>query len=157
MRRVSLVMSLLFEAAGVFMTYGGYALKLKGLYGPGPGFTAFWIGLPLTVLSLAWFVQLCRRSNSEPEAFESEQGGLRRVAAVVLALAAFGILLIPLGFDLSMLALLLFLLFAFNREHRVLKIVIALAGSFGVHFAFEHLLRVPLPYSSIEFFRALGL
>ena len=156
MRRVSLVMSLLFVAAGVFMTYGGYTLKLRGLYGPGPGFTAFWIGLPLTVLSLAWFVQLCRRGDSEPEAFESERGGLRRVATVVLALAAFGILLVPLGFDLSMLALLLFLLFVFNREHRVLKVVIALTGSFGVHYVFEHFLRVPLPYSAIDLLSALG-
>ena len=157
MRRVSLVMSLLFVAAGAFMTYGGYTLKLKGLYGPGPGFTAFWIGLPLTALSLAWFVQLCRRRNPEPGAFESEPGGLRRVATVVLALVAFGILLIPLGFDFTMLALLLFLLFAFNREHPVLKVVIALAGSFGVHYAFEHFLRVPLPYSAIDFLRTLGL
>jgi len=141
----------------VFMTYGGYALRLKGQYGPGPGFTAFWIGLPLTVLSLVWFAQLCLRWKAEREPFESEQGGLRRVAAVVLALVAFGILLVPLGFNLAMLALLLFLFFASNREHRMLKIVIALAGSFGVHYTFEHYLRVPLPYSSIDFLQALGL
>jgi len=157
MRRASLVMAVLFVAAGVFMTYGGYVLKLKGQYGPGPGFTAFWIGLPLTALSAIWLVQLLRRWKAEdPASFESERGGLRRIATVLLALVAFGALLVPLGFDLAMLSLLLFLFFAFDREHPVVKIVIALAGSFGVHYAFEHFLRVPLPNASIEFLRALG-
>jgi hypothetical protein len=158
MRRASLVMALLFVAAGLFMTYGGYALKLKGQYGPGPGFTAFWIGLPLTVLSAIWLVQLCRQWRAEnPEPFESERGGLRRIAAVLLALVAFGALLVPLGFDLTMLALLLFLFFAFSREHPIIKIVIAIAGSFGIHYSFEHFLRVPLPSASIDFLQALGL
>jgi putative tricarboxylic transport membrane protein len=157
MRRVSVVMSLLFLAAGLFMVYGGYALKLKGQYGPGPGFTAFWIGVPLAILSGVWFVQLCLRRKKERGPFMSEEGGLWRIAAVVLAIAAFGVLLETLGFDLSMLGLLLFLFFVFNREHAAIKIVIACAGSFGVHYTFEHFLRVPLPYSSIEFLRALGL
>lgn len=158
MRRVSLVMSLLLVAAGLFMTVGGYSLKLKGQFGPGPGFTAFWIGLPLTVLSIIWFGQLCLQPRADQhEPFESERGGLRRVAAVILALIAFGALLIPLGFNLTMLGLLLFLFFAFDREHPIVKIVIAFAGSFGVHYAFEHFLRVPLPYSSIDFLQALGL
>ncbi len=157
MRRASLVMAVLFVAAGLFMTYGGYALKLKGQYGPGPGFTAFWVGLPLTVLSAIWVVQLCLKGRAEdPERFESERGGLRRIAAVLLALVAFGALLVPLGFDLSMLALLLFLFFAFDRGHPLIKLVIALAGSFGVHFVFERFLRVPLPNASIDFLRGLG-
>ena len=158
MRRASLVMAMLFVAAGLFMTYGGYALKLTGQYGPGPGFTAFWIGLPLTVLSAIWLVQLLRQWKTEdPATFESERGGLRRIATVLLALVAFGALLVPLGFDLTMLSLLLFLFFAFDRKHPSVKIVIALAGSFGVHYAFEHFLRVPLPNASIGFLRALGL
>ena len=158
MRRVALVMALLFVAAGLFMTYGGYSLKLKGQYGPGPGFTAFWIGLPLTVLSAIWLVQLCLQWRArDPASFESERGGLRRVAAVLLALVAFGALLVPFGFDLAMLALLLFLFFAFTRDHPILKIAIAFAGSFGVHYSFEHFLRVPLPHASIGFLRGLGL
>jgi putative tricarboxylic transport membrane protein len=157
MRRASLVMAVLFVAAGLFMIYGGYALKLKGQYGPGPGFTAFWIGIPLTALSLIWLVQLGRQWRAEdPESFESERGGLRRIAAVLLALVAFGALLVPVGFDLAMLVLLLFLFFAFDRRHAIVKIVIALAGSFGVHYGFERFLRVPLPNASIDFLRALG-
>lgn len=157
MRRASLVLAVLFVAAGLFMIYGGYTLKLKGQYGPGPGFTAFWIGLPLTVLSAIWLVRLCRHYRAEnPESFEFARGGLRRIGAVLLALVAFGALLLPLGFNLAMFGLLLFLFFAFDRGHAMVKIVTALAGSFGVHYAFERFLRVPLPYASIDFLRELG-
>jgi hypothetical protein len=75
---------------------------------------------------------------------------------VLVALVAFGALLLPLGFDLAMLALLLFLFFAFDRGHAIVKIVIALVGSFGVHYGFERFLRVPLPNASLDFLRALG-
>ena len=39
----------------------------------------------------------------------------------------------------------------------MLKIVLAIAGSFGTHYVFEQLLRVPLPSSSIGILQALGL
>lgn len=157
MRRASLAIALLFVLAGVFMIYGGYALKLKGQYGPGPGFTAFWIGVPLTLLSVAWLVQLCRQWKAgDPASFESERGGLRRIATVLVALVAFAALLVPVGFTLTMLALLLFLFFAFDRDHAIVKIVVALVGSFGVHYGFERFLRVPLPKASLEFLRAWG-
>lgn len=142
-------------AVGLLLIYGGYALKLKGQYGPGPGFTAFWIGLPLAILSAAWLVQLLQLQQDG--SFITEQGGLRRVVTVVLALVVFAVLLVPLGFDIAMLALLLFLFFAFNRDHPVAKVLAAFGGSFGVHYAFEHYLRVPLPYSSIDFLQSLGL
>jgi hypothetical protein len=45
----------------------------------------------------------------------------------------------------------------FGRDHVVLKVAIAVAGSFGVHWVFERLLRVPLPYASLETLRRFGL
>jgi hypothetical protein len=155
MRRISVVTGLLLMAVGLLLAYGGNTLKLKGQYGPGPGFTAFWIGVPLAVLSAVWLVQLLKLQPGA--AFISEQGGLRRVVTVILSLVAFAVLLVPLGFDVAMLALLLFLFFAFNREHWVAKVLAAVGGSFGVHYAFEHYLRVPLPYSSIDVLQSLGL
>ena len=36
-------------------------------------------------------------------------------------------------------------LFAYDRQHALAKIVVAVAGSVGTHYVFEHFLRVPLP------------
>jgi len=98
-----------------------------------------------------------RPAEGLPSDIVPERGGLLRVVSVVFALVVFAVLLEPIGFNLAMLGLLLFLLLAFGREYLILKIAISIAGSFGVHYIFERILRVPLPYSSIGFLRSLGL
>jgi hypothetical protein len=79
------------------------------------------------------------------------------ILAALGALVAFMALLRPIGFDLAMLALLLALFFLVDRTHPVAKLAIAVAASFGVHWAFETLLSVPLPNAGIAFLRQFGL
>ncbi|MGH6944414.1 MAG: tripartite tricarboxylate transporter TctB family protein [Geminicoccaceae bacterium] len=147
----------MFAGAGVFVAYQGYALGIEGLYGPGPGFVAFWAGLPLAILCIVWFARISLRSDQGVRArFVAQRADMVRVASVLAALVAFMILLKPLGFNLAMLALLLFLFIAYSRDHLVLKIAIAFVASFGVHYAFERFLRVPLPYASVGFLSSLG-
>jgi putative tricarboxylic transport membrane protein len=79
-----------------------------------------------------------------------------RVASIILTLVTFAVLLTPLGFKLVMLALLLGLFFAYDREHVLAKIGMAVAASVGTHYVFSHYLRVPLPDASLPALRALG-
>jgi putative tricarboxylic transport membrane protein len=156
-KRVRQLSSLVLAGTGVFLVFAGIRLRLGGQYGPGPGFLAFWVGLPLAILSVVWFGQVSLEpAAASPAAAASGPGGLGRVAAIILALVTFAVLLTPLGFKLVMLALLLFLFFAFDREHVLAKLVVAVAGSKGTHYVFEHVLRVPLPYASLPVLRALG-
>jgi hypothetical protein len=147
--------ALLLAGTGVFLVFAGIRLRLEGQYGPGPGFLAFWVGLPLALLSVVWLGQVSL-APATPAPAGSESGGLGRVAAIILALIAFAVLLTPLGFTLVMLALLLGLFFAYDREHVLAKIVVAIAGSVGTHYVFEHYLRVPLPDASLPALRSLG-
>jgi putative tricarboxylic transport membrane protein len=155
-QRASQFASLLFGAIGLFMIAAGYRLGLTGEFGPGVGFFGFVIGILLMILSAVWFLQL-RRETPAREPLVIERGGLLRAGSVALSLVVFAIAVEPVGFRLTMLALLLFLLIAFNRSHLNLKIVLAVAGSFGTYYVFVRLLRVPLPSASIDFLRNLGL
>jgi hypothetical protein len=147
--------ALVLTATGVFLAVAGLRLGLEGQYGPGPGFLAFWVGVALAVLSPVWLIQVSlARPASDPTA--SAPGGLARVAAIILALVAFAVLLTPLGFKLVMLGLLLGLFFAYDRQHAVAKLVVAVAGSVGTHYVFERFLRVPLPDASVPVLRSLG-
>jgi len=144
-------------AIGVFLAWHGYRLKIEGLYGPGPGFFPFCIGLGIAVLSLIWLAQATWRPvPAMPADFLPERPQLFGLVVIVAAMAAFGMLLRPLGFNLAMLGLLLFLFFVIDRKHAVAKLAIAFIGSFGVHYVFEELLRVPLPYASLPLLRSLG-
>ena len=146
--------ALLLAGTGVFLVVAGIRLRLEGQYGPGPGFLAFWVGVPLALLSMVWLGQVSLAPPPAPT--ESEPGGLGRVASIILALIAFAVLLTPFGFKLVMLALLLGLFFAYDREHALAKIVVAVAGSVGTHYVFERYLRVPLPDASLPALRSLG-
>ena len=158
MKRIYQVTGLIFFGIGLLLVFQGRALKIQGDFGPAPGFFPFWIGLLLSVMSLVWFAQVSLApAPALPADFIPERPQLRAVVAVVLALICFMLLLRPLGFNLSMLGLLLFLFFAAGRDHPVAKVVIAVAGSFGLHYVFEQILKVPLPFASYEFLRQLGL
>ena len=154
MKRVRQLSALILGGVGTFLAFAGVQLRLEGQYGPGPGFLAFWVGLPLATLSAVWLGQVSLAPPAPSPA--AAPGGLTRVAGTLLALIAFGVLLTPLGFTLVMLALLLGLFFAYDRQHVVAKIVVAVAGSVGTHYVFERFLRVPLPYASVPALRALG-
>ncbi len=158
MRRIYQVSSLLALALGGYLIYQGFVLGLAGQYfGPGPGFFAFWVGVALAMVSIIWGCVVSWQPVAPmPADFIPNRRGMLRVSLVVIALVAFNLLLEPVGYNLAMLGLLLFLLFAFGREYPVTKIIISVAGSFGVHYVFEKLLLVPLPYSPVVFLRSLG-
>ncbi len=157
MKRVRQLASLVLAGTGVLLVLAGIRLRLEGQYGPGPGFLPFWVGVPLTILSVVWLGQTSlARADAAPLVAGSGPSGGTRVASILAALVAFAFLLTPLGFTLSMLGLLLFLFFAFDRTHVVAKLVVAFAGSAGTQYAFERLLRVPLPSASLPTLRSLG-
>jgi uncharacterized membrane protein len=155
------VTTLLFAALGIFLIVEGWKLGIKGMYSPGAGMFAAIVGLGLAVSCGIWFAQLTfgrgDRSGQELAEIDVDKAGLKRVALVILCLLLFPLLLEPLGFNLIMLILLLALLIGFGRDHLLLKVVIAFVFSFGTHYVFESLLRVPLPYASLAFLQSLGL
>jgi hypothetical protein len=147
--------ALIITAMGVFLALAGMRLRLEGQYGPGPGFLAFWVGFALAVLGPVWLIQVSLAPATAAPA-PSAPGGPVRVASILLALVAFAVLLAPLGFTLVMLGLLLGLFFAYDREHALAKVVVALVGSAGTHYVFERFLRVPLPDATLPALRSLG-
>lgn len=157
MKRIYQATSLLSAGIGVFFILQGLQLQLEGQVGPGPGFFPFCIGIGLVVLSAVWLAQVSLRpAEALAPDFLPPRRELIMLGTIVLALIAFMLLLRPLGFNLAMLALLLFLFFVIDREHKVAKLVTAVIGSFGVHHVFEQWLRVPLPFASLPMLRQLG-
>jgi len=156
-KRVHQITGLIFLGIGAFLVHQGYRLRLEGQLGPGPGFFPFWIGVALSALSVVWVAQSTLRPApvAAPDLVPARADALR-LLTVIAALVAFMLLLRPIGFDLAMLSLLLFLFFVMDRRHAVAKVVIAGLGSFGVHAVFEQILRVPLPYASLPLLTRLG-
>lgn len=141
-----------------FMVESRTGLNYYTEYGPGPGFLPFWGGLLLAGLSLAWLFHVSfRPAEAPPEGFVPPRDGRMRIASVIGALLGFALLMGLIGFQLAMLAFLWFLLLRVGAQKRLTSLVLALAGSAAFTYLFRSRLDVPLPLSSLEFLRNLGL
>ena len=129
-----------------FFVFESLRLSLTDALGPGPGFFPFWLGVLGAILALALIAQL-RRARSDPEAVELafDRAGTRNVVLVLGGLAAAAGALELVGFRLTMLALLAYLLFVLGARRWLAIALFAAAGSFGVYYVFYDLLKVPLP------------
>jgi putative tricarboxylic transport membrane protein len=158
MTRVHQAASLLIIAFSAWVGYEAYHLTYYTRLGPGPGFFPFWLALLMGALAAIWFVQLWLRPlPGRAIDFIPSRAGVLRIAALVLAVAAFGLLLDKVGFSVLMFVFLLFLLVALGRQNVVVTLAVSILGSFGIHYVFSRYLNVHLPASAFDFLRTLGL
>ena len=138
-------------AAALFALFGWFVfeslrLSLTDALGPGPGFFPFWLGALGAVLSVVLVVQLrLRASEFGTDDITFERAGTRNVLLVLAGLVAAVAMLELVGFRIAMLALLAYVLAVLGVRRWVALALFALAGSFGVHYVFYQLHKVPLP------------
>ena len=158
MRRVHQVISLISLALAVYVVWESIRLVYLLPLGPGPGFFPFWLAALMAVLSVVWFIRVTIGPSEPAEIpfLPNRTNGLR-VLAVIAApalLPAFGE---HLGFRLTMLGCLLFLLGVLGRQKLLVTVAVSLVGSFGVYYVFHDLLDVYLPTARVVFLQELGL
>jgi putative tricarboxylic transport membrane protein len=136
---VLLVVSVLAGQEAVQLTYWT-------ALGPGPGFFPFWLAVLLGMLSLLLSVRsLPALRRGRWDGALPDRSVMAKMAIVIGALGAVVVLLEPLGFRLSMLAMYLAVLYGLGRRDFLLSPLIALLGSFGAFHVFSQWLAVPLP------------
>jgi putative tricarboxylic transport membrane protein len=127
-------------AAGAAAAAETRGLPFGTLGRPGPGYTPLVYGSILLVLGAV--IGLGRGGV----ALGALRWGEIKHAAMILAAVAFAAAAIDrLGYRLTMLALAAFLIGAVERRPALPTALVALGLSFGTHFVFWTLLRVPLP------------
>jgi len=158
MKHVYQTAALIFMGLGIYVLREGLNLRYYTTIGPGAGFLPFWVGAFLAVLSLIWLVQVSyQRVSGGADRLLPDRAGARRILSILSALVVCAALMNLLGFSLTMFGFLFFLLSALGRRSLIVTIVIAIAGGFGVCYAFEHWLGVLLPKSSLAFLSGFGL
>jgi putative tricarboxylic transport membrane protein len=117
--------------------------------GPGPGFFPFWLSLIGLALTLVILVETVRsRETSDPNIWPDRHAAIQG-GAVLVALVIGAALFEPLGFRLTMLAFITFLLWMLGARSPAGIAIVALAGSFGVFHVFLYWLKVPLPVGAL--------
>jgi len=146
MRRPYQITGIVLLLLAGFVAVESLRLRYYTSLGPGPGFFPFWLAVILGGLAVVMLLQAgLGRPDPMPADFSASRGGYLRMGAVVAAMVATTLVLEPLGFCLTMLAVYLFLLLTLGRQRALVVALVALGGSFGVYHLFVRWLHVPLP------------
>ncbi len=121
-----------------------------GENGPGPAFLPFWLGLVMAVLAATLLVGALRSRDPGP-AWLPSGDGLRRLALVVGATAAFVALLNVVGMTIGTVLFLVVLMRFLDRQPWPLTIAVALAVAGLNYLVFTRWLHVPLPAGPFGF------
>lgn len=157
MRRCYQMASGSFLLLGIFVVFEGHRLKYYTDIGPGPGFYPVWVGGLIALLAVIWLGEVSfRPAEPMPDDFIPSRDRALHVLATIAALVVYTAVVRLFGFRLTTLAFLVFLLRGLGRVRIVWTAIIALAGSWGVYYAYKQL-EVFLPVASIDLLGNLGL
>ncbi|QIZ38606.1 tripartite tricarboxylate transporter TctB family protein [Saccharopolyspora sp. ASAGF58] len=158
MRRQYLAFGLAIFAVAIVVCVESISLVIWTPIGPGPGFFTVILGAVLGLLALAVMWDQRRQGETDgaqprqsEEASEADPAPRRRfrrparVWLVVGALVVIPFVLEPLGFRLTILALVLYVLLFVERRRVVSSVLIAAGASALSFYVFADLLAVPLP------------
>jgi putative tricarboxylic transport membrane protein len=114
---------------------------------PGPGFAPFWVGVLLGLFSLYLIVDSYMRKSGEKDdkPVLPERSSLQRVGLITLILIGYTIVLMPVGFLLSTLALVFVLLYFLEKYSIVKSLLYSTLFGAGAFLLFQYWLEVELP------------
>jgi putative tricarboxylic transport membrane protein len=146
MKHTYQITGVVFLLLAAFIAWESLQLNFYTYAGPGPGFFPFWLSMTLGLLAVLMILQATfRESEPVPEGFLASRAGYLRVGTIVLALIVTTALMDIVGFPMTMLVTILFLLFALGRPSLIVTLLVSVAGSFGCFYLFDRWLKVPLP------------
>jgi putative tricarboxylic transport membrane protein len=147
-RRYDLASTLFLVVLAAFVTVNGFRFGFGEWREPGPGFLAVVSGVVLGALAAVWFgmtVAEPRRPAEAVRRFMADTGSLRKVGLTAAALIAFAVSLEPLGFPLTTLAFMLFLLRVIEPQRWGLALTVSVVTVVLCVVVFQVWLQVQFP------------
>jgi hypothetical protein len=142
----------LLTLVGLWFAKSSLSLGLSSDVGPGPGLVPFAVSAFFTLLTAGWLVRGLVLRGVPAAAVEAvADRSYRRVAGVVVVMAAYLLALPVLGFVVASFLFETLTIRFLGKRGWLLSIGLALVGSIGLQYVFWHLLQVPLPTARIVF------
>lgn len=155
MRRYDLVSTLFLIVLAAYVTGSGFRLGFGEWREPGPGFLAVVSGLVLGVLGAVWLGMTFAKPQGPrgvARRFIADTGGLRKVGLTAAALIAFALLLEPLGFPLTTLVFMMFLLRVIEPQGWGLALMLSVVTVALCVVVFQVWLQVQFPEGPVSMY-----
>ncbi len=144
--------AIFFLVVGVFFALYARSVEIGSWNEPGPGFLPFWGGLVLTAMSIALLLRtFWGKLPPITQSFFPRPDSWKRVAATFAALVAYNLLLNPLGFTLTTLFFIGFLVRFIFPQTWTRTLVVALLGALAARLLFINFLETQLPRGFLGF------
>ena len=135
------ISGLMLAALAVFVGLQNRAYPLGTLQEPGPGYTPLLIAVFLGAIGLLIAV----RGGASPRLAETQWPEAKRAAVILLACGIATYALEPVGYRLTIVALLVFFLGVLERRHPLAVATVSVGFSLLSFYLIGIVLRVPLP------------
>jgi len=148
MNKGNMVFSIICLGASLWLILESFNYNYIVKYTPGPGFFPFWLGLILSVFSIALLIETLTKKGGknlkEPRCLPGKQA-LYRVGEITLLTAGFALLMTSLGFVLSVILFVSVILFFMEKVPVVRCVITGLIMSACVYLIFEYWMDIGLP------------
>jgi putative tricarboxylic transport membrane protein len=154
-RRYDLVSTLFLMVLAAYVTASGFRLGFGEWREPGPGFLAVLSGLALGALAAVWLGMTLAKPRGPGESarrFIADTGGHRKVGLTAAALIGFALLLGPLGFPLTTLAFMMFLLRVIEPQRWGLALTLSVVTVVLCVVVFQVWLQVQFPEGPVSIY-----
>ena len=138
-----LIISAFWLLLALYLTNAAYRLGLGVVGRPGPGFFPF--GAAIAIGSIAFFRLMRAQSEAPAATLATTPSEWRKIACVIVGMAAYAFLLEPLGFALCTFLLVGFYLKIIAIQPSKLSFGFAVAVALAAHLLFDVLLSAQLP------------
>ncbi len=146
--RITAIVMLVFS---IIVAVASWRMPQGAEFGPGVGFLPFWLGVVMAVLSATLLIQTAAGpARPGPRPFPASQA-LLNVGLVLAGLAAYIAVLNLLGFIVSTLFFITFLLGVVEKERWLKSAWVSLVATGALYVVFQILLDVKLPRSVLGF------
>ncbi|MCJ7664912.1 MAG: tripartite tricarboxylate transporter TctB family protein [Desulfobacterales bacterium] len=155
MNKGNRVFSIVCLGISLWLVLGSFEYNYTVKYTPGPGFLPFWVGIILSLFSIALFIETFIKTRSgknlnEPPRMPGRKI-LYRVGGVILLTAGVAVLMTYLGFVLNATLFVSGILFLMERVSVVRSVIIGLAMSVSLYLIFEYWMEIGLPAGFLGF------
>jgi putative tricarboxylic transport membrane protein len=152
MRRADQVTGILMLIFAAAVMEGGRRMPQSNTFGPGAGFLPFWLGVLLAICSILLIVNATREPKKSGDRLPFPTGRqLLPILECIGGLAAFILLLEPLGFMVATALFTAFLLRVVEREPWLTTTLVSAGNAVGLYIVFQVLLGAGLPKNFLGF------
>jgi putative tricarboxylic transport membrane protein len=139
------IAGIFFLGVGAFFSMYSFTIEIGAWNEPGPGFLPFWAGVTLVLMSAGLLARSRRRKGPVRPPFFPQADSVKRVLATFGALIAYHLAFETLGFTLTALLFVGFLVRAIFPQSWLRTVVVAVSAAVVARLLFVNLLQTQLP------------